>query len=165
MPLTWSKQYCIGMDEIDNQHQKLVMLINRLELLAAACNLPTVQENPSEFKNKARRAIDDLVNYTVLHFSVEEVLMSMFGYPDQVTHKATHARFVKMVEDKGAAIEKLLNDDKIDEACIELKGIYEFLTNWLLGHIVHSDREYVDFFLRIKEKAKSKGGWLKMLGG
>ncbi len=34
MPINWNKDYSTGVEQIDNQHKKLIFLINKLEVLS-----------------------------------------------------------------------------------------------------------------------------------
>lgn len=151
MPIVWTKEYSIGVDEMDAQHKMLLIIINRLELIS--------QGNPNrvDFDNKVKSVIQELYNYTVLHFSSEEVILKMFHYPDFDNHKKQHDKFIQLVEGKKVNIEKLLDEDKLDEVKVELKEIYNFLSNWLITHIKKTDSDYTIFFEKIQKKASQKG--------
>ena len=43
------------------------------------------------------------------------------------------------------------------------KMILKFLQNWLITHILKSDKQYTEFFLEIQKKAKKQGGWFAFL--
>ena len=63
--LNWNKLLVLGIDSIDNQHKHLVDLANQLdEAVAIGTDHHTLI-----------KIINDLVNYTVLHFQHEEQLM------------------------------------------------------------------------------------------
>jgi hemerythrin len=38
------------------------------------------------------------------------------------------------------------------------------LQKWLVNHIMKTDKDYSSFFLKVKEKAAHKGGWLSWFG-
>lgn len=151
MPIVWTKEYSIGVEEMDSQHQMLLIIINRIEIIA--------QGNPNrvEFDSKVRGVMQELYNYTVLHFSSEEVILKMFNYPDFVNHKKQHDKFIELINGKKANIETLLDDGKNDLVIEEMKAIYSFLSNWLLTHIKKTDSEYTQFFEKVKRKASQKG--------
>lgn len=155
MPIVWTKEYSIGVEEMDSQHKMLLIIINRIELIA--------QGNPSrlDFDEKAKSVMQELLNYTVLHFSSEEVILKMFQYPDFVNHKKQHDKFIELIERKKASIDEHLDNKRQEEAVKELKEIYEFLSNWLLTHIKHTDSDYTEFFNKVQKKASSSG----FLGG
>lgn len=151
MPIVWTKEYSIGVDEMDAQHKMLLIIINRIELIA--------QGNPNrvDFETKVKSVMQELFNYTVLHFSSEEVILKMFHYPDFVNHKKQHDKFIELVDKKKQNIEHLLEAGNLEETISELKEIYNFLSNWLLTHIKKTDSDYTPFFEKIKKKASQKG--------
>jgi hemerythrin len=157
MPIVWSKSYSIGVDEIDSQHKKLILLINRLEVLS------TMNPTKPEYNHSVTELIFELVNYTVLHFATEEVLMSMFEYPGCESHKKSHEKFVQLVSSKKINLEYLIAQKDYEKIQAELLDIFNFLENWLISHILKSDAEYTEFFLAIKKKAKKSGGWFSFL--
>ena len=127
--LKWKAEYCTGIDSIDQQHKKLVNLINQLQ---TAVDYST----GSEFE---RDALDDLVNYTVTHFGYEEKLMKENGYPDYEPHKAEHEKLIKQVE-------TVLSDyrQNPDQA---MQHAHDFLSDWLINHINGTDMEYSSFLI------------------
>lgn len=117
--------YSIGIKEIDRQHGILVELINRLAY---------------GLKHKiSRDTMEDIVNYladyTVFHFGYEEKLLAEHNWPELASHKAIHEAFVNKV--KGYQ-RQLKTDDVMDIAA----DIMEFLKDWLLDHILKTDKQY-----------------------
>lgn len=157
MPITWSKDYSIGLEQIDNQHKKLIFLINKLEVLTM------YDASHSDFKQRLDNLLQELINYTVLHFSTEEVLMDMFEYKESAEHKRTHDSFVELVKMEQEKLELLIANGDLKSVEEELKMILKFLQNWLITHILKSDKQYTDFFLEIQKKAKKQGGWFAFL--
>lgn len=152
MPVVWTKEYSIGIEEMDKQHQRLLVLINRLEMIS---QLNSTRE---DFQDKALDVINDVINYTVLHFASEEVLLRMFEYPDYPEHKNTHDKFVAFVLKKQQDAKELFIANKHDQMNLELDDLYQFLKKWLLGHIMKTDKQYTEFFLEVTRKAKKSEG-------
>jgi len=126
--IIWMDRYDTGIDEIDIQHRKLVGLINTLF---------------DSISLKDRKVIlnqifTDLVNYTIYHFKLEEDLMQKYHYSNYTSHKEEHAMFVENVN-------KHLHSLKVDDSKA-LLNIINFLKDWLLQHILVSDRKYVKAF-------------------
>lgn len=157
MPISWSKDYSIGVEQLDNQHKKLIFLINRLEVLTMYDPIHT------DFRNRLDNIMAELINYTILHFSTEEVLMDMFDYEDSVEHKRTHAHFIDMIKVEQEKLNLLIEQKDWVEVSKELEIILKYLQNWLLTHILKSDKKYTDFFIAIQKKAKKSGGWFAFL--
>ena len=127
--ITWKDEYSVGLDSIDQQHKKLINLINQLQ---TAVDYSTGEE----FE---REALDELVKYTKTHFTFEEGLMEDNGYPDFIPHKAQHEKMIKEVEAVLAEYEE--NHD------LAMEHGSEYLKNWLINHINGTDKEYSSFLI------------------
>ncbi len=125
--LEWSDKLSVHVDEIDAQHKKLIDLINRLN-----------EAWKEEYKPEdVRMVFMELIEYTKYHFTSEEKYMEECNYPDLEVHKKQHATFVNKLK-------------KLQAKCsYNSKEVYtdllSFLSNWILGHIMHSDQEYVPY--------------------
>ncbi|MEW6536203.1 MAG: bacteriohemerythrin [Candidatus Auribacterota bacterium] len=126
--ITWSDELSVKIKEIDNQHKKLIDLINSL--------------NDAMKVGKGKEVMDkilkELTSYTVTHFSNEEKYFDKYGYPDTKAHKETHTAFVnKMTEFK----------DKFEQGKLSLSiEVMNFLSDWLKKHIMGTDQKYSSFF-------------------
>ncbi len=167
MAIIWSKKYSVGFDEIDNQHKVLVDLINKLE------DIYENRNNYKDFEGMLDKVMVELKNYTILHFSTEEVLMQMFTYGDFETHKQSHDHFISLISEQRNIILQLIKEKQgKDEKTVErhnkeiyqrVEKITDFLQKWLLNHIMKSDFEYIEFFTKLQKKAQKSGGWLNFL--
>lgn len=137
--VTWDDQYSVEIQEIDEQHKKLIAIINHLyEALA----------NKKD-RDKTTIVFDELVEYTKVHFAVEETLMRIFDYPDYEEHKAIHDKIVARVLDYYKQYQA--GDDKVG------MELLMFLKEWLFDHINKVDKAYSKHFL----KHGVKKSWLK----
>jgi len=127
--IEWHDNYSVGIKSIDQQHKKLINLINQLQ---TAVDYSTGEE----FE---REALDALVDYTRTHFSYEESLMQEYGYPGYEPHSAEHQKMIKEVEDI------LAEYDKDHEQAI-LRAL-NFLKEWLIDHINGTDKQYSSFLI------------------
>ncbi len=125
--LAWNERLATGITAIDNDHRKLVGLINNLQ---TAVYYPTGEA----FE---RQAIHELVEYTLYHFSREEKWMEQAGYPELDSHKQEHRQMVAKVEEFMSAYEQ--DREKTVEEMLA------FLKSWLFNHIAISDQQYVPF--------------------
>ncbi len=120
----WSPDYSVNIKTIDEQHQELVNILNRLFNAVS--------------KREGDRAIagilDALLSYTQTHFTLEERLMEQANYPEYEAHKLEHRKLI----------------EQLDQLCkkhlLEEKHIYfemmSFLKSWLKEHIQGVDRKY-----------------------
>ena len=125
--LTWKTEYATGLRVIDEEHKKLLTLINSV-LAAVHCN------TGEEFE---RHALNELVEYTKYHFRREEELMSSNQFPDYEGHKAQHDQMIEQVEGFIRRYEERGRD--------ALKDVADYLKLWLLQHILVTDRKYGPF--------------------
>lgn len=125
--LDWNDNYSVKVKEIDNQHKKLVELIN------------TLHDGMKSGKGKEvlGKILDELANYTVYHFGYEEKLFEKHGYPESIIHKRQHSDLVSQVQ---KFIESYKNGNGV--LTIELMN---FLRDWLTQHIAGSDKKYTVF--------------------
>ena len=127
--IDWKDEYSVGIASIDEQHKKLISLINSLQTVVD-------YSTGEEFE---RECLAALVDYTKTHFVYEEGLMSKYGYPDFETHKAQHQKMIEKVNDLQAAYEK--NPESA------MKDALDFLKQWLIRHINGTDKQYSEFLL------------------
>lgn len=142
--IPWSEELSVGLQEIDEQHKILINLINRLFNEAIL--------------HKADRAVigailDELVQYTIVHFSVEESLFRIFDYPDSEAHQEHHD---KLKQEVSAFQKKFASGATID---IELM---HFLKKWITHHIMMDDKKYTPFFLErgLKASWSKQKSWI-----
>ena len=127
----WREEYAIGQPEIDQQHQQLFALLDRL--YDAVCT----GGDDTEGKSAVEAVVVELVSYTRSHFFLEESLMRESGYFGLEQHQQEHQRLLSMVDEKMAALRR---GDKI--ISIEL---LEFMNLWLAQHILKSDSQFAQF--------------------
>jgi hemerythrin len=139
--LKWSSDLDTGVKVIDSQHRRIVDYINDLQDAKDSLN-----------KDAIRNVIDELVDYTVSHFSFEESLMEQAGYPFIGPHKKIHELFIKKVS---SFVERFnQGEDVVDDILVMLR-------KWLINHIKNEDGDYVEIVSRYTEKStKGSSGWL-----
>ncbi len=123
----WTDKYSVGIQQVDEQHKRLVEMVNDLyEAMKAGRGnevLGTVFNN--------------LLAYTRTHFAEEEELMQQCGFPGFSAHKQLHDRLTKQVLDLGEQFRGGSNSLTVPVA--------SFLKDWLVDHIQGTDRKYVPF--------------------
>lgn len=124
----WTEELETGISEVDEQHKWLVSTTNQLhdELSKAEPDQAVVGE-----------ILFGLVDYTYNHFIMEEELFERLGYPETEAHQAQHNAFT----DK---INRLLDRHDGGES-VTLEAM-DLLKDWLIHHILKTDKSYVAFF-------------------
>lgn len=128
--ITWTESLSVKIDSIDDQHKKLIDMINDFY---DSINKRTNNEN-------ILWLISGMKSYTVMHFDKEEILMKQFQYPYFEEHKKEHEDFIANVNALEEKIKK--------ETLIISFEITNFLKDWLKNHIQHTDKRYTQFFLQ-----------------
>ena len=119
--LVWGEILRVGVDEIDDDHRKLVNIFNLL-------NHAVMEGESPEY---LAALLDELINCTVWHFSHEERLMLKHRYAGIEEHKAEHQELI--VSAKKLKQEIL----QADKATVNQQ--IEFLERWLTEHIFATD--------------------------
>jgi len=129
--LAWDKTLSVAVDEIDEDHRRLVDLLN---IFSRA-----VEENESHEYREA--VLDELIACTVWHFRHEERLMLKYDYPGFAGHKAEHD---DLIESATAFQEKYLeNGGKMNEED------FDYLEQWLTGHILVVDMKLGEWLVGV----------------
>ncbi len=119
----WSENFATGILLIDEQHKKLVHLLNHLaHHLVHQSDTLTLEAIFSE-----------LTDYAIYHFRTEEEIWHEFFSDDELEleHKVTHSQFVTDVQ-------YLKENTNTSEQVIE--ETLSFLTHWLAFHILDNDK-------------------------
>ena len=122
----------LGISDIDDQHKNLVDLINRLHKSMKL----------RQGKKQAEAVLNELVEYTVVHFAYEEKRMKECGYKGLADHIPAHRELVAKVKAFQASFGQ-------GNAMLSM-DLMEFLKNWLVHHIQGIDRKYAP---TLKEKS------------
>ena len=121
----------IGIDEIDDDHGKLVNLLNILN--------HSVIEGAS--KDYVEAVLEELINCTVWHFSHEERLMLKYGYDAFEEHRAEHQ---DLIDSARELQQKFIQTGNLDE-----KEDLEYLERWLTEHILVADIRLGSFLIEV----------------
>ena len=130
--LSWSRQYEIGNELIDSEHQELFRRINAFH------------DNWLEQREVQAIAVllNQLIAYAEMHFQHEEAIMRDAGFPRLEEHQAVHETMVETIFRLRQAFEQA-------NGRIEIETI-KFVKNWLIEHIVRNDYLFRDFLARRK---------------
>ncbi len=127
--IEWKKDFELDIKIIDEQHKKLVTIINEL--------LDVIQTEPINEK-MILTSIDDVKKYSTEHFATEEGYMKEFSCNNTDSHIEVHDQFVN----KLTAIE-----NKINEAGTSMAfELIDFLIHWFVTHEAEFDKKFVKCF-------------------
>jgi hemerythrin-like metal-binding protein len=133
-PIVWNESYLTGVQRIDEQHQVLVNTLN--EANARLAN--------GVSRELLERITHDLLSYALYHFETEESLMRDYAYGEQAkADKDKHQREHRAFSQKVVAIREGLKDGQL----VSREELLSFLNNWLVNHILNTDKKLGAFLL------------------
>lgn len=128
--INWTKEYSVGVQELDEQHQKLIAIINQLFALYSEKKFKDVDVEPI-FKQ--------LLDYADYHFSTEEHYFALYNYDKKEPHIAMHNAYRQKIKD-------LKDEYDANNSETTLFAINNFLNDWWIWHINNADKEYTAYF-------------------
>lgn len=134
--MEWKHEHSIGIQEIDDQHKKVIEIISKIELAI-------------KLHRGWREIVYDVVDLRVSarrHFEFEEGLMRMYGYKEAAEHIKEHEYFfARLTEIEGKSV-----------SCLIESELLKFLRDWLKKHILGQDKGYAEHILSGAPAVKSK---------
>lgn len=122
----WDKQFETGLPDVDEQHHKLVNLINRFgDLLTKSSDISY---------NEVETVFGELAEYAQYHFQDEELLMERERVDSRFVekHKKLHRDFLQELTQMHAGVAPQQQDSA--------KSLLKFLIYWLAFHILGTDQ-------------------------
>jgi hemerythrin-like metal-binding protein len=129
----WKNDFSVGIKELDDQHKSFFDILNRLGE-AAGGNKGMEIVGP---------VLQELNEYSRHHFTEEENWLKVIVYPGLQYQQKQHEFFISQVTDLQGRYTR-------GDANIPLSTV-EFLRDWLLSHILETDKKYGTFMLEVRE--------------
>ena len=126
--LKWTNRFSVEHESLDRDHQRLFALFNDL------CQAMRAGRS----KNVIAAVLDQLIEYTAVHFRREEDLMTAGNFPDLATHRKAHEAFVAKVLEVRERFTRVASNTLAMETL-------DFVKDWLINHIQKSDRAYAPY--------------------
>jgi len=118
----WLDDYKIGHKFVDEQHQTLFELANKII--------------DPENQDSTHQHVMALFKYVHEHFRAEEAIMREIHYPAYEQHRLEHDKLLDRLSAVGEAVGRGETD---------IEAIASFMTGWLLVHIIGDDMQIGDF--------------------
>lgn len=123
-------EYYTGIGFVDEEHKKLFEIANTIyELL--------IDEFIPDKYDYIMEVINELKDYAKYHFDHEEEYMRKIKFRRFLSHKVAHDGFIEKISEYNADIV----DENQKDSLLEL---LEFLTTWLVEHILMQDKLYAE---------------------
>jgi hemerythrin len=134
--IEWEIRHAIGIRLIDEQHQKLIDIINQLFEGCLLGNEAAVRH----FKIAIRKAVD----YARHHFVTEEILMETIKYPGIEQHKKEHAEFIKEILGR-------IKDFEEGKPFVP-NSYVRYLRDWFMTHMTLFDKKYMEYIMSLRKR-------------
>lgn len=122
-------EFCkTGIEEIDTEHDTLIALGNRLYALSLC------QDVAGE---AVRDLLTELITYAQRHFTAEERLMDLHGYPELEPHRATHRRMFDYLAE--------MFDLAPETPLLVSIRLEMFLGSWFIWHMQRDDVGFAQY--------------------
>ena len=119
----WSDSYSVGNQVIDNDHKRLIELINSLH----------ESFSKGEEDSIVGEILDELIIYSQYHFKKEEAIFAENLTPEKIEHINQHKLFIQQVSEFNSQF--LHGDIQISNE------IMCFMRDWLIHHINVLDKK------------------------
>ena len=126
--MKWEEKFSVGVPEMDQEHQRIIAMINRLQDTFAI----------KGGMEMAGELLGQMTQYAQDHFRHEEKLLEERNYPRLLEQRAQHAGYQR----KNVALCKATELDIAGMPAV----IFNFLSQWWTHHILEEDMRYKEFF-------------------
>ena len=124
--MVWNDSFATQVGDVDTHHKRLIELINEIYRGIML----------EQGKEVVDSKLNELVNFTVMHFGYEEKLFDKYGYEDSISHKEKHKTLLGQV---GDFVGRYKGGEDVSHELLT------FLKNWLMNHILGVDQKYAPF--------------------
>ena len=121
--IKWKKEYSIGVPKLDNQHKKILKIVNQV------FGQQLSQQNEKEIEE----ILDYLQDYIKVHFKAEEEYMLKHHYAGYEEQRKEHNEF----------IDRLFEAQKeyFKHGRVTSINIFNFVWDWFSQHILVLDKQ------------------------
>jgi len=126
--MKWEERFSVGVPAMDQEHQRIIRMINTLQDQFAAASTPAA----------AAEHLAQMTRYAQEHFRHEEQLLAEHHYPRLLEQRAQHAGYRK----KNQALCRVTPGALVRTP----EALHTFLRQWWTHHILEEDMRYKDFF-------------------
>ena len=126
--INWKDEFSVGVKELDDQHKKLLAMINKL----------IIEQKTLTDPKTIADLLTEMTDYAQVHFRAEEYLMAEYGYEQKTLQEKQHQAFIDKTISFCSASDIGPN--------ILSTALLDYLGTWLVEHILQEDMKYKEFF-------------------
>jgi len=132
MLLMWTEKLSVGVKALDHDHKKMIHMVNELHgAIQSADAMGQVDGQEIEI------ALHRLQNYTLYHFTREEMLLSDTGYANLEHHKKEHQALLATLTEMSERFTGSTDP-------VQATELMQFMYDWLSHHINVTDKRYTE---------------------
>lgn len=124
MALVWREQLSVGNNVIDSDHKHLIEIINMVE-----------HSLKTKDRGALAKALDDLSQYSLVHFDREEKIAAAVGYTQVPQLNDSHRVLFEKLSQARGEIESMGDEWSADT----IRHFTDFLRDWLIDHVIKED--------------------------
>ncbi|MFZ2300706.1 MAG: bacteriohemerythrin [Gallionella sp.] len=128
----WNESFSVGNVLMDAHHRIFFEMIKEFSKHAGKNDRDAIKQR-----------IEFLLEYAAMHLGAEEKLMRQANYPELDEHKAIHDAFVRKLLSTKESFDK-------DPTSVTADGILRIMQDWLVNHIVGSDKRYMPYVQKLQ---------------
>ena len=128
--LEWSDDLSVKISSFDNEHKKLIEILNKL----------SDAMSQGQGQKVMAGILSELANYTKTHFKHEEDVMEKYAFPGISEQKKQHAEFISKINEM---------QTQFNSGVMSLSiSVFNFIASWVQNHIKKADKNYSDFLIK-----------------
>jgi hemerythrin len=130
MLLMWTGNLSVGVPEFDDDHKRLIRMVNEMHGLIQDANLKGKID-----AEEIEIALHRLQNYFQYHCLREEKAMELAGFKGLDEHRREHTQFMAKIKEMALRFGGSTDPKNATE-------IVDFLHDWLITHVHETDMKY-----------------------
>lgn len=132
----WREQMELGYKPLDDEHKEFVEVVQKSVEAANVGDFATMEW-----------VFEKAYDYARDHFSHEEEIMERIGFPDLENHMKSHQVFIKNIAELRGQYEVSASEHEKRQLAMKTA---DFLSVWLIGHILSRDKVYKPYLVRLR---------------
>ncbi len=128
--IEFNDEMTLNIREIDEQHKKWIAIHNRLHDVLTTGSSKDVEKTAVE-------TLQDMMEYSRIHFKFEEEYMHTIGYPGLIEHRRIHKDFDNRIYREYRQM--------LDGEIVLNSAIMKMIKTWLEEHIMQEDKKIAHY--------------------
>ena len=123
--LQWTDSYSTGLAEVDDDHHRLLEIINRIDA--------AISDGSGE--DVVGSVLKEALEYSEHHYKHEESLMAKHGFPGLKEHSAMHATSL-------TKIKSMCDGHASGDPAVTPTAVHHYLSSWFAKHFLGADSQF-----------------------